>query len=95
VARWCPIAWEAFLDYQFHSLAFSQIELAVLEQLGAGNPKGAIDAAVRAGIVPTDLDVSQRNREREELEEKLRRLNLPIPWQPKKENHRDTETQRD
>jgi thymidylate synthase (FAD) len=80
VGRWCPVTWEAFLDYRFHALALSRVELAVMEKLGAGNIRGAIDAAVHAGLLPADLDTSQRNREREELEEKLARLNLPIPW---------------
>jgi thymidylate synthase (FAD) len=81
VARWCPIAWEAFQDYRLHSLTLSQVELAVLEQLGAGNIQGAIEAAVSSGLLPADCDTSKHNREREELEEKLARLNMPIPWQ--------------
>jgi thymidylate synthase (FAD) len=27
VSRWCPIAWEAFLDYRLQSQAFSRLEI--------------------------------------------------------------------
>lgn len=83
VSRWCPMVWEAFLDYRLEAESFSRIELAVIREIGAGNPEGAVQAAVTAGLLPADKQTGKRNREREELEEKLRRLNLPIPWQPR------------
>src|SRR5208282_897257 len=33
VARWCPLAWEAFVDYRLQSLALSRIETAIIRSL--------------------------------------------------------------
>ena len=82
VSRWCPITWEAFLHYRFEAENLSSIELAVIREIGARNMEGAVQHAITAGLLPPDRDLSKRSREREELEEKLRRLNLPVPWQP-------------
>ena len=30
VAKWCPFAWEAFVDYQFHSVGLTRLEQAVI-----------------------------------------------------------------
>ncbi len=87
VARWCPVAWDAFLEYRVHALTLSKTEIAVLEHLGAGNLRGAAEAAVRGGLLPADHNTSTRNREREELEEKLRRLGLPVPWRSATTHH--------
>lgn len=94
VKRWCPITWEAFLDYRFGAESFSRSELAVIREIGAGDLEAAARSAIAAGLLPPDRDLSKRSREREELEEKLRRLNLPIPWHPEKGDHRNTETQK-
>ena len=66
-----PDAWEAFLDYRFEARNFSRIELAVIREIGAGNPEGAVAARLPCRTAPPDRDISKRNREREELEEKL------------------------
>lgn len=81
VSRWCPIAWEAFLDYQFQSLQLSRIEQSVLQALASGNSEEATKLAASFGLLTHGPDGLKRNRERSELEEKLRQFNLPIPWQ--------------
>ncbi|HEX2521735.1 MAG TPA: FAD-dependent thymidylate synthase [Terriglobia bacterium] len=80
LSRWCPIAWEAFLDYQFKALQLSRIEQAVLQALAGGNPDEATRLATEFGLVAYGPDGLKRNRERVELEEKLKQFNLPIPW---------------
>ena len=37
VARWVPIAWEAFNDYRLNSTTLSRIEVELLRLLSAGN----------------------------------------------------------
>jgi thymidylate synthase (FAD) len=91
VARWCPITWQAFLDYRFESLQLSRIELAVLRAVAGGDRAGATAIAVREGILPPDGNLTQRNREREELEEKLRAAGLEPPWSPPGDRHGDPE----
>jgi thymidylate synthase (FAD) len=85
VSKWCPLAWEAFLDYQFHSLHLSQSEQAIVRALTAGRIDEAMKLATELGLVSYGPDGLKGNRERVELEEKLKQFNLPIPWfqQPK------------
>jgi thymidylate synthase (FAD) len=85
VSKWCPLAWEAFLDYQFHSLHLSQSEQAIVRALTAGRIDEAMKLATELGLVSYGPDGLKGNRERAELEEKLKQFNLPIPWfqQPK------------
>jgi len=71
VRRWCPIAWEAFLDYRLHS---------VIKALVAGKPEEANKLAAEFGLLSYGADGLKRNRERDEIEAKLKQFNLPIPW---------------
>lgn len=82
VAKWCPVAWEAFVDYRMNSVQFSEVELAIIEALVKGDPGSALAAARDAGLLTTSKkDGSQRvGREARELEPKLSRFGLPIPW---------------
>ncbi len=81
VARWCPVAWEAFVDYRVNTVAFGEAELAIIEALIRGDAQAALDAARASGLVTTAKDGTQRvGREAKELEPKLTRLGLPIPW---------------
>lgn len=82
VAKWCPVAWEAFTDYRMNMVAFSEAELAIIEALIKGDPDAALASARQSGLVTTSTkDGSQRvGREARELEPKLTRLGLPVPW---------------
>jgi thymidylate synthase (FAD) len=80
VSKWCPIAWEAFLDYQFHSLHLSKLEQAIVQALTGGRIDEATKLATEFGLVSYGPNGLKGNRERAELEEKLRQFNLPIPW---------------
>ncbi len=79
VSRWCPLTWEAFLDYRLESQRMSRIELEIIRLVGSGRPEKAVAYAVERGLLDKSGTL-KRNREREELEEKLRNLNINIPW---------------
>jgi len=84
VRRWCPLTWEAFLDYRLHAISFSRLELDIIQKLTVGQVNEAIASAIQSGLLPEDFQPGaelKRNREREELEQKLRQLGLPIPWE--------------
>ena len=76
VARWCPLAWEAFVDYRLEGMRMSRLELAVVRRITAGDVEGARQAAREAGLL-----VEGPSRERRELAAKLRTLALPVPWE--------------
>ena len=35
VSKWCPIAWEAFLDYRFHATHLSRLEEEIIKALAS------------------------------------------------------------
>jgi len=80
VRRWCPIVWEAFLDYQMETLTLSRLEIEIAGALVRGDNEEAIELARNFGWLKADDRGLKSNRERNELEEKLARLGLPVPW---------------
>jgi thymidylate synthase (FAD) len=80
VAKWCPHTWEAFLDYRMDSLALTRLEIEIIDAIGRGDGDGAYKMATRNGWLEQGKDGFKRNRERVECEQKLERLNIPIPW---------------
>lgn len=81
VSKWCPLAWEAFMDYQFNAQHFSETELKVIAEINAGNPEKAKVMLEELGMLKYRDGKRLRNRERTELEKKLRQLNMSVPWQ--------------
>ena len=77
---WCPITWEAFQDYRFHSTALSRREQQIIRMLAADRPEEAKELATQFGFLNYDGPRLKPNRERKELEEKLQSLNFKIPW---------------
>ncbi len=46
VRRWCPLTWEAFLDYRTESLQLTRLEVAVLQALQLGDdPKAGTEGS--------------------------------------------------
>lgn len=80
VSRWCPIAWEAFLDYRVNALELTRIDCEIIGAIAAADDARAITLARSYEILPEEGEEVKRNMEREELEEKLNRLGLRIPW---------------
>jgi flavin-dependent thymidylate synthase len=80
VGKWCPMAWEAFLDYRVNALQLSRLEAEVVRALGAGDAARALDLARGFGWLAEGPKGLKRSREREELARKLQLLNLPVPW---------------
>jgi len=80
VSKWCPFAWEAFMDYRFKAQNFSSIELEIISEINAGNGKKATAMLEKLGLLKYRDGKRLRNRERSELEDKLEQLNIAIPW---------------
>lgn len=81
VAKWVPLAWEAFVDYRRNAVLLSRIEAEVAGALIAKNPERAQQIAVDGGLLTIgDSGKVNRNRERTELEAKLQTLGLTPPW---------------
>ncbi len=81
VAKWVPIVWEAFLDYRQHAVQLSRIEAEIINALNSKDPERAQAIAAKCGLLNRRKDNSLvPNRERTELEAKLRVLGLTLPW---------------
>jgi thymidylate synthase (FAD) len=80
VSKWCPIAWEAFMDYRFNASNLSSIETKIIAEVAAGNNDKAKTLLEEFGLLKYREGKRLRNRERNELESKLQQLNLPTPW---------------
>jgi thymidylate synthase (FAD) len=80
VSRWCPLAWEAFLDYSWGALNLSKRESELIREISVGNLEKAVQLADQFGWIVYKDGKLNKNLERLELDDKLRRLNLTIPW---------------
>jgi thymidylate synthase (FAD) len=81
VSKWVPAVWEAFLDYTRGGMSLSRLETEILQGLFAGGPAKAVECATALGLLKRNSEGNLlRNRERNEVEEKLRRLGAAIPW---------------
>jgi thymidylate synthase (FAD) len=80
VKRWCPVAWQAFLDYRFNGMNLTDRELQIVQALAAGNSDATIVSARQFGWLERPNGDLRQNREREEAERKFKRLGLKVPW---------------
>jgi thymidylate synthase (FAD) len=81
VAKWVPLAWEAFLDYRRHAVHLSRIEAEIIAALVSNSDERARSLATTYGLLKVGKDGTlTSNRERAELEGKLRALGLTPPW---------------
>jgi thymidylate synthase (FAD) len=81
VARWVPVAWEAFLDYRRHAVQLSRFEAEMVAALASGDPGRAFAVAVGRGLLARgEVGRLKPNYERREVEERLRELGWTAPW---------------
>jgi len=80
VSKWCPLAWEAFLDYRYHAAGLTAIEIDVIKLINSNKPQAAIEYMQQKELLKYRDGKLLRNRERSELEEKMKQLELQIPW---------------
>ena len=79
VAKWCPIAWESFLDYRHHALRLSRMDTALIQAIVEKDATKAKTLAMQYGFL-TEEGLPRKSRERGEFEEKIRQLGLAAPW---------------
>ena len=80
VAKWCPIAWDAFTDYRLNALQLTRTDKEIIALLSQGHTDKARRVASQNGWLLRGNKGLKRNRERDELEIKLVALALPVPW---------------
>jgi len=80
VRRWCPIVWEAFIDYRLRGSTLTRLEIDMIRAIQSGDADQSRALAVKFGLLPPPGQEVKRNREREDLEAKLTLLNITVPW---------------
>ena len=80
VAKWVPIAWEAFVDYRLEAIQLSRLDQMVINLLLAGKATEATEAAKSFGWITEGSDGLKANRERTEFEIKAAALGLTPSW---------------
>lgn len=78
--RWCPITWEAFLDYRQNALYLTRLDAELLSAVASGDRERSIALARSFGWLEEGRHGWKRHRERTEFEEKLSHLGLRAPW---------------
>jgi thymidylate synthase (FAD) len=81
VARWCPLAWEAFLDYQQKGLALSKMEVQIIQACLGSQRDKAIQLAEDSGLLIRDRQTLKTTLELREIEAKLEILGITPPWE--------------
>jgi thymidylate synthase (FAD) len=81
VRKWCPLTWEAFIDYNFNSMKLSDIDIRIINAIATGDLNMANEIARENGMLDPAEKGLKRNVERAEIEEKLKKLSLSIPWE--------------
>lgn len=81
VAPWVPSVWEAFLDYRMDAIQLSRVEMEILNAINSNAQDYACSVATKHGILKRGTDGKlMPNRERAEIESKLRALGFAPPW---------------
>jgi thymidylate synthase (FAD) len=81
VARWVPMAWQAFLDYRVRASQLSRLEAEIVRALATADPARAVRLVESDGLLERAPDGTVKpNFERREIEEKLRDLGFSAPW---------------
>jgi len=81
VKNWVPLAWEAFEDYRFNSSSLSGLEIEILTLINSNKKEKAVKRAEDFGWLRINKDGNRiKSMERIEFEDKLRKMNLEIPW---------------
>ncbi len=83
VSKWVPMAWGAFMDYRFGSVALSSEEIEAISLINAGKAKEALSLLQEAGFTKEDESGVKPTLEGRELAAKLERLGIEVPWENK------------
>lgn len=81
VKPWCPITWDAFLDYRLNSINLSAKDLRIIQAINTSGTEEALEQLISLKWIKKRDDGWKLFRECSELEGKLIKLGLPIPWE--------------
>ncbi|HEY3295380.1 MAG TPA: FAD-dependent thymidylate synthase [bacterium] len=80
VSRWCPLTWEAFLDYRLNAMILASPMIELIRATVQGRIDNAMEIAVAQGWIAAAGANAKVSRERQEAEDILERLGILPPW---------------
>jgi thymidylate synthase (FAD) len=80
VSKWCPAAWEAFVDYEQDGLSLTKTETAMVALLASNQIEAARAKAIELNWIAITPEKTTVRREGKEFAEKLPLLGLTLPW---------------
>lgn len=80
VRNWVPLTWEAFVDYRHESINLSRVEIEILSSLISGRKENTDRMLIEKGFIVKDGSTVKPTLEGRELEAKLERLGIELPW---------------
>lgn len=84
VKIWVPLTYKAFIDYQRDNMNLSAIEIEIIKLLSQGKYYEASSRLMELNILEYDENKALKpNRERTELEDKLKILDIKFMWSNK------------
>ncbi len=81
VAKWVPVAWEAFLDYRWDAMSLSRMEVSLLKLLYSGKRDEAVRWMEDKRWLKRQEGAWKLNIEANEFAGKLERLGVALPWE--------------
>lgn len=80
LAKWVPITWQAFQDYRLNSISLTAKDIDVIQALKE-DPDNVTKLLENWGwLTYTKEGKRKKHRERSELEAKMEKLGMEIPW---------------
>jgi thymidylate synthase (FAD) len=80
VSKWCPMTWEAFLDYRIEAETLTRLDRELLHAICTDNTEEAERLAKSYGWLARGASGLKRHRERAEFEAKAAALGVQVPW---------------
>lgn len=79
VSKWCPFAWEAFMDYRFNASSLTRLEMEVMTAIASGDNAKAVTLAKSFNWLNENGE-PKKNREKDEFEGKMKKIGMKLPW---------------
>jgi thymidylate synthase (FAD) len=79
VSKWCPITWEAFLDYKKNSVTLSSQEIEIIRLVVSNDASAVRDFVLSANLIKEENGIFKESRELIEIKQKLLRFGIDTP----------------
>ncbi len=83
VQVWCPLVWEAFIDYIQEGVSLSRIDIEIINFIREGETERLLEKCFDFGLLKQEGEVVALTAEGVEVAERIRRVGAVLPWSVK------------